>query len=101
MKSFFGGTYIGKEELEENNIFYPIRLEYYKIEKQFKQNPIYGLEVVKTEYQNQERPKVTNEIVEGITTDENEINNILKKLKQGTVTPMSAEEIVEELGKKN
>lgn len=99
MRSFFGGTYIGKEELESNNIFYPIRLEYYKIEKEYEHKSIYGIEVVKTEYENQEKPRVTNEVVEGVTIDENEIDNILEKLKQGTVTPSFAEEIVEELSK--
>lgn len=34
MKTFYGGTYIGKEILEENDIYYPIRLEYYKIENE-------------------------------------------------------------------
>lgn len=99
MRSFFGGTYIAKEELENNNIFYPIRLEYYKIEKEFNHKPIYGIEVVKTEYKNQEKPQITNEIIEGITRNEKEINNLLEKLKIGTVTPILAEEIVEELTK--
>lgn len=50
MKSFFGGTYLGKDKLENNNIYYPIRLEYYKTEEIDEFKSVYGIEVVKTEY---------------------------------------------------
>ena len=53
MKTFYGGTYIGKEILEENDIYYPIRLEYYKIENE----KFYGIEVVKTEYKKEKTHK--------------------------------------------
>lgn len=99
MKSFFGGTYIEKEKLAYNNIYYPIRLEYYKINEISENNSIYGIEVVKTEYQDQEKPKVTKETIKGVTTEEKEINILLEKLKIGTVTPLAAIEMIEELSK--
>ncbi len=76
MKSFYGGTYIGKEVLEENNIYYPIRLEYYKIEKE-------------------EKPEVERNKVEDITKEEAEIIEILEKFKTGTVMPAFLEETLE------
>lgn len=99
MKSFFGGTYIEKEKLAYNKIYYPIRIEYYKINEVSENNSIYGIEIVKTEYQNQEKPKVTKETIKGVTTEEKEINTLLEKLKIGTVTPSTAIEMVEELSK--
>lgn len=96
MKSFYGGTYLGKEILEENHIYHPIRLEYYKIEKEENKNLFYGIEIVKTEYQ-KEGIKVEKKVIDGITKEEKEIVRLLEKLKIGTVTPSSSEEIVEEL----
>ena len=57
MKSFFGGTYVGKDTLANNNIYYPIRLEYYKTENIENYKSFYGIEVVKTEYKT-EKPGV-------------------------------------------
>lgn len=96
MKSFYGGTYVGKEILEENHIYYPIRLEYYKIEKEENSRSFYGIEVVKTEYQ-KEGIKIENKVIENITEEEKQINNILEKLKIGTVTPQGSSEIITEL----
>ncbi len=96
MKSFFGGTYIGREILEENNIFYPIRLEYYRIEKLDKNQTFYGIEIIKTEYK-KEGIKVENEVIENITKEEKVINGILDKLKFGTVMPQSGQEVIKEL----
>ena len=96
MKSFYGGTYIGKEILANNNIHHPIRLEYYKTEEIKKYGSVYGIEVTKTEYEN-DKVKVENKIISNITNEEKQIEEILEKLKQGTVTPWVLEEIVKEL----
>lgn len=95
MKNFYGATYIGKETLEENHIYYPMRLEYYKIEKEENNQVFYGIEVVKTEYK-EEEPKVEKNAVEHITTDETEIIEILETFKTGTVMPALIEEMLEE-----
>lgn len=98
MKSFYGGTYIGKEILAENNIYHPIRLEYYKIEKEENNKRFYGIEVVKTDYKG-EQPKVENSMVENITKEETKIIQLLEKFKRGTVTPSFLEEMVEQFHK--
>ncbi len=96
MKSFFGGTYLGKDKLENNNIFYPIRLEYYKTEDIENFKTVYGIEVVKTEYRNDE-VNVENKIIDKVTDEENTINKILEQFKTGEITPAVSEEMIEEL----
>ncbi len=95
MKSFYGGTYIGKEILAENNIYHPIRLEYYKIENEEDIGLSYGIEVVKTEYK-EEKPKVEKNSLENITMKESEIIELLEKFKNGTVMPSFLEEMIQE-----
>lgn len=95
MKSFYGGTYIGKEILAENNIYYPVRLEYYKIEKEENNKLFYGIEVVKTDYK-EEKPKVEKNSLENITVEETEIIELLERFKRGTVTPSFLEEMIKE-----
>lgn len=91
MKTFYGGTYIGKEILEENDIHHPIRLEYYKIENEL----FYGIEVVKTEYR-KEKTDVESNAVENVTMEEAQMLEILEKFKKGTVMPCVLEEMIEE-----
>ena len=96
MKSFYGGTYVGKDTLANNNIYYPIRLEYYKTEQIENYQSVYGIEVVKTEYKD-DKVNVENKIINKVTSEENTINKILERLKQGEITPAVTEEMVEEL----
>lgn len=96
MKTFYGGTFINKTKLKEAKIYNPIKLEYYKIENEENTKQAYGIEVVKTEY-------VQNDIVverkklDEVSNDENVINNILDLFKRNEVTPISADEIVGDL----
>lgn len=95
MKNFYGGTYIGKEILAENNIYHPVRLEYYKTEKEENNKRFYGIEVVKTDYK-EEKPEVETKAIENITIEETKIVELLEKFKRGTVTPSFLEEMVKE-----
>ena len=96
MKSFFGGTYLGKDTLAHNNIFYPIRLEYYKTEKVEDYKSVYGIEVVKTEYKDS-KVNVENKIIDKITYEEKTIDRILEQFRIGEITPAVSEEMVQEL----
>ncbi|MCI8352077.1 MAG: hypothetical protein HFJ58_00355 [Clostridia bacterium] len=96
MKSFFGGTYVGKDTLANNNIYYPIRLEYYKTENIENYKSFYGIEVVKTEYK-EDKVNVENKVIDKITDEENTINKILEQFKLGEITPAVSEEMIEEL----
>lgn len=96
MKSFYGGMYVGKDTLANNNIYYPIRLEYYKTEQVENYQSVYGIEVVKTEYKD-DKVNVENKIINKVTNEENTINKILEQLKKGEITPAVTEEMVEEI----
>ena len=92
-KKFFTGIFIDNEKLKENNINYPIRLEYYKIANEKEE---YGVEIVKTEYR-EDFTKIENEAMINITNEENIINNIIYKLKENFVTPIGLQDTVAEI----
>lgn len=92
MKKFYGGIFMDKEKLKSEGIFYPIKIEYYKT-KQDKEIDIFGIEVVKTEYKNN-NALVEKTNIDRITNDEDEANYLLDLLKKNEVTPIVAEDIV-------
>ena len=101
MKFFFGCTFMSREELADIGVEYPIKLEYYKTktnEEDVKNiNDIkYGIEVIKTSYIN-EKVNVEKRTIPEIIKDELRIEQILDKLKQNKVTPVSAEYVIEDL----
>ena len=69
------------EILANNNIYYPIRLEYYKTQEIENFQPVYGIEVVKTEYKNT-KINVENKVIDNITCEEKKINQILEKFRK-------------------
>ena len=83
MKTFFGGMFMNKENLRKEGILYPIKLEYYKIKDLKSKNDIFGIEVVKTAYINDEKIE----------------NSILDILKRNEVTPVILEDVIEDLVK--
>lgn len=99
MKTFFGGTFIEKEKLEEAGINHPIKLEYYK---QINEDDIssgkekYGIHIVKTEYI-PDNIKIETKSIKYVTNDELEENKILKIFKENQVTPINSEEVVLDL----
>lgn len=100
MKTFFGGTFIEKEKLEEAGISYPIKLEYYK---QINEDDInsdgktkYGISIVKTEYI-PNNLKVETKDIKYVTNDELEENRILNIFKENQVTIINSEEVISDL----
>lgn len=100
MKTFFGGTFIEKEKLEEAGIDHPIKLEYYKQINEDDINcynkPKYGIEIVKTEYI-PDNIKVETKSIKYVTNDELEENRILTIFKKNQVTLINSEEIISDL----
>lgn len=96
MKTFYGETFINKTKLNEASIYNPIKLEYYKIENKENTKEAYGIEVVKTEYK-KDNILVERKTLDEITNNENVANNILDLFKRNEVTPISADEIIEDL----
>ncbi len=98
MKTFFGGMFMNKEELRKEGILYPIKLEYYKIKDLKSKTDIFGVEVVKTEYLN-ENIRVEKAAIDKLTNDEKIENSILDILKRNEVTPVILEDVIEDLVK--
>lgn len=102
MRTFFGGTFIEKEKLEEAGINHPIKLEYYRqineddmnSDSKFK----YGISIVKTEYM-KDKTKVETKDIKYVTNDEIEENNILNIFRENQVTPINSEEVIIDLFK--
>jgi len=96
---------MSREELANMGVEYPIKLEYYKTqtneEEVRNQKDIkYGIEVIKTSYID-EQVKIEKRTLPEILRDEITINNILDKLKENKVTPVSAEYVIEDLLKES
>lgn len=99
MRTFYSSTFIKKETLNEVGIFYPIKLEYYKIINEdaiIKQEKAkFGIHVIKTEYK-KKNMKVENKKIQYLSNDEKKIETILKILKDNEVTPIAVEDILED-----
>ena len=95
MKTFFGGTFIEKEKLEEAGINHPIKLEYYKIinEDESGNSNQYGVNIVKTEYIDNDI-KVEEKTIEYLSNNEQKVNDILTILKENEVTPICVQDII-------
>lgn len=98
MKTFFGGIFIEKEKLEEAGINYPIKLEYYKyINNEDKNKSKYGVGIIKTEYKDD--IAVEEKDIKYLTNDENRAIDILQLLKKNEVTPIGAEDVIQDYAK--
>ena len=103
MRIFFSSTFVKKEALEEAGIYYPIKLEYYKIineDEMIKQEKAkFGIKVVKTEYKKDD-VTIENKKIQYVSNDEKKIEEILNLLKENEVTPVAVEDILSDFSKK-
>ena len=101
MKTFFGGIFIEKEKLEEAGIFHPIKLEYYKYTNntnfEDKDKLKYGISIIKTEYK--EERIVEEKSIKYLTNDEKKAIDILQLFKNNEVTPIGAEDVIQDYAK--
>lgn len=97
-KKFYGEIFMEEEKLKSNGIYYPIKIDYYKIEEEVeKENgKKYGIEIVKTEYLDNKEKIETNKMYE-LSNKEKQIDEILRIFKENEVTPITAEEIISDL----
>ncbi len=98
MKVFYGGIYIERKNLQEAGIEHPIKLDYYKLINN--ENKIFGIDIVKTEY------RTNNVIIEekeikNLNVNGSKIEKILNILKTFAVTPITANDVIEDLLKQS
>lgn len=97
IKRFYGGIFIDKQKLSSEGIKHPIKVEYYKICDNTENKEIihYGIEVVKTEY-GENNINIENNEIRKITREEKIIDTILEKLKKNEVTPIATRYIIDD-----
>lgn len=99
MKNFYGSIFINRDKLLETGINYPIKVEYYKITDENKNEKndklSYGIQIIKTEYR--EKIGIEQNKIENITNDEREIIQMLKVIKENEVTPIGLEDVIIEM----
>ena len=93
MKTFFGGIFIEATKLKEAGIQYPIKVEYYKLKDE--NNKKYGIEIIKTEYK-PKNTEIEKKELKSLSKDKCKIERMLELFKRNEVTPISAEEIIED-----
>lgn len=100
MKNFFSSTFMEEKSLSEVGIYHPIKLEYYKTMNEQKTTdepkPKFGIKIVKKAYTG-EGTKVEEEEVEGISDDEKEVEEILRKLERNQATPVILKDVMKDL----
>ena len=98
MKVFYGGIYIKRKTLQEAGIEHPIKLEYYKTIN--KENKTFGIDIIKKEYKRNDIIIEEKEIKHRIN-DESKIDKMLNIFKTFAVTPITANDIAEDLLKQS
>ena len=100
-KVYYGHTFLEKKELKDLNKINKIELEYYRTKKRkclFSKENIksYGIEIVKKEYKGK-KLNIEREKVDRISDTKSKIDNILSKLKQFKVTPITLKDVLEDM----
>lgn len=98
MKVFYGGIYLERKLLHEAGIEHPIKLEYYKTIN--KENKLFGIDIVKTEYK-RNNTIIEEKEIEHLSNDELIIEKMLKIFKRFAVTPITANDVAEDLLKQS
>ena len=98
---YCGNTFLDIGELKENNLKNRIELEYYRTKKRKnyflrEDTKIYGIEVVKKEYQGK-KVNIEKEKVDKISNKKATIDSILKKLQEFKVTPITLKDVVNDI----
>ena len=96
-KTYYGGTFLGKEELTESNINHEIELEYYTI-KDIKDNTKanYGIEIIKKEYK-ESGIDIEKSNIENVSYNKSKVVEIIDTLKKYKVTPIGLNDVLEDL----
>lgn len=97
-RKFYGDTIIKLENMEEEDVSNQFKIEYYQVENAITEASHlvkYGVEILK-------RDVVSNNILErkeirNITNVEEKIYNVLDILYRNEVTPVSVEDVIEDL----
>ena len=98
-RTYYGGAFLGEEDLKETNINHRIELEYYTTtNKEIKDS--YGIEIIKKEYKNNEiNTEITSK--KHISSSAKKVIEIIDTLKRNKVTPIGLNDVLEDLLRAN
>lgn len=97
LKRLYGKTVIDSSDSDELAKDYKMELEYYQIEKETDSKP-YGIKIVKKNVENY-AINIEEKVIENICDNEEKASKILNILVSGKVTPIGADDILDELRK--
>lgn len=100
-KVYYGNAFLDNKDLKETNIKNRIELEYYRTKKRKncflrEDTESYGIEIVKKEYQGK-KVNIEKEKIEKVSDRKSTIDEILYKLKQFKVTPITLKDVVHDI----
>lgn len=100
-KVCYGKTLLDAKDIRDTNIKNRIELEYYRTKKKKhhflrEDTEIYGIEVVKKEYQGK-RINVEKEKIDKISNKKASIDSILNTLRKFKVTPIALKDVIEDI----
>lgn len=95
LKKFYGKTTIDSSDSEELNKECKMELEYYQLENSTSKHQ-YGIEIVKKERVNN-LLNIEKKMVNNICNKEQETNKLLELLMINKVTPISVDDILQDL----
>ncbi len=94
MKTFFDEIFINTDELKNEGIEYPVKLEYFEtINTEEDVEAKYGIEIVKTDFVDG-KVKTNSNIIKNITKYQDEIERILNIFRNNEVTPCGMEDVL-------
>ena len=94
MKTFFDEIFINTDELINEGIEYPVKLEYFEtINTEEDVEAKYGIEIVKTDFVDG-KVKTNSNIIKNITKYQDEIERILNIFRNNEVTPCGMEDVL-------
>lgn len=99
-KTYYGETYLEKEDLKETNINHKIQLKYYTFQEIEDKKDVYGVEIIKKEYKDDE---IDTEIKSKnfVSNNAQKVIEIINTLKEHKVTPIGLNDVLEDLLKSN
>ena len=96
-KKFYGKTTIDSSDSDELSKGYKMELEYYQLENSTSKHQ-YGIEIVKKEKTN-DQLNIEKKIIDNICNKEQETIKLLELLMINKVTPISVDDILQDLAK--
>lgn len=100
-KSFYGKTYLDYNDSNELEYGYRIDISYYKTtySEELGVNKQYGIEIIKKEWNQNEMLNTESIEIKSITGEEEKADMILEIFKENKVTPVIANDVIDDIMK--